>query len=567
MFRLRQALRIVVAYGCAALLTAAQAAERKLQVENCEALRGLQLGTATVRSSEWFAGGNYRTAGGAAIAKLPPFCRALLTASPSPVSNITVEIWLPSEEVWNGKLLGTGNGGFAGSIETNALAGAVKQGYVGANTDMGTFPASIVPNGYDAGTGRPEMVKDWGFRSTHEMTVAAKSLIRSYYKRSQTRSYFVGCSTGGHQGLSEAQRYPEDYDGIIAGAAGHNRTHLHATFLRHFQITQKLSPLFAGMKTDLVIKAVRQACAGKDGGAPGDEYLNNPAACGFEPKQLACSAGKESDTCLSALEVEALEAIYDGVRNPRTKELIYPGWAKGAEAPFLFGLSRSPAATKTGPGDGLFRWVFGPQWDARTFDFDRDMSVADAQLGPIVNSIDADLSAFAKRGGKLIMFHGWADMIVSPYDSIVYFDRINGVEKAAGASALVKTPSAFSRLFMVPGLGHCGGGAGATEFGQNSIANRSPMLDVQPDPNRNILSALDRWVESDVAPERLLAVKSGTAGAQLIERPICSYPKAALYDGKGDPKLASSYACAEAPIGNIEFPGLKYTRPQSRQIR
>jgi feruloyl esterase len=357
-FQLSRSMHVI-----AVALIVTHAASGLPKSETCQDLRGFASGSATVRSSVWFAGGNYRNGfNSPPIANVPPFCRAIVTSSPASGSNITIEVWLPDESVWNGKLLASGNGGFGGSIRTDSLMAAVKRNYVAANTDMGTFPASLLPNtGYDAGIGHPEMVKDWGYRSTHEMTLVAKALIRKYYSRGQSRSYFIGCSTGGHQALSEAQRYPDDYDAIIAGAAGHNRTHLHASFLQRFQAAQSAAPLFSAEKAALVSRTVIEQCAGKHGGAPGDSFLSNPAACEFNPSTLLCRATAGETSCLTTAEVNALQTMYDGTRNPLTHELIYPGWAKGTEAVVVNAMQRRPEPTKTGSADGVFRWVFGPQ--------------------------------------------------------------------------------------------------------------------------------------------------------------------------------------------------------------
>ncbi len=525
--------------------------------ENCEDLRGVHVGSAVARSAAWVPAGPFKQPSGPSLS-FPSFCLVILTSSAGPDSIITIEVFLPSQDAWNGKLLATGNANFGGSISVDWLmVPALARHYVTASTDMGTFPATLMPSTFDAGIGHPEMVKDWGYRSTHGMTVVAKALIEKYYGRRESRAYFIGCSTGGGQALTEAQRYPEDYDGIIAGAASGDRTHDFASYVQRFQEVQSFAPLFSKEKETLLSKTLLATCAGKDGGAPGDQFLNNPAACDFKPSQLLCTPEQKGDSCLTEAEVKALETMYDGTRNSRTGELIYPGWAKGTETQVTLGqLERTPMPSKTASLDGLFRWTFGPQWDARTFDFDKDMDKADAEIGPIVNAVNADLSAFAKRGGKLIMFHGWLDPVVNPYESILYFDRINGVDQASDAQRLLRAPSAFSRLFMAPGVNHCrnAGSLGPDFFGKDA------MPDGPPNPEKDIVAALDLWVEKGVAPEQLTAAKLGTDGKPQSERPLCSYPKVAKYNGTGDPKLASSFTCSEAPIGRIEFPASKYLK-------
>ena len=550
--RLRSTLALTAALcGYATCSAADTAADQAVTV--CQDLRGHVFGNASVRTAIPIKEGSFLGPDMKPYPKLPNFCRVVLTASPASVSSITIEVWLPSSQVWNGKLLATGNGGFGGTIRYESLAGAVQRDYVAANTDMGTYPAgSLANNQYDAGIDHPEMVKDWGYRASHEMTLAAKALVNEYYGHQPSRSYFMGCSTGGHQALMEAQRFPYDYDGIIAGAPGNNRTHLHAAFLLDLQAARAYAPIFSPAKVALFSKAIVATCGQKDGGAPGDDYLTNPAVCDFEPRKLLCSAGQSGDSCLSANEVKVLEMLYDGTRNPRTHGLIYPAWAKGDEFLAMYMLQAPRPDPKLRGADGVFRWVFGADWDAGKFDFDHDMATVDAKLGPVVNALNPDLSQFTRHGGKLIMFHGWADPIVSPFDSIVYFDRINGLDSSAKAESMV--PSSFSRLFMVPGMSHCQGGPGSDTFGQGAPP------DGPPNPGKDIVSELDKWVETGVPPEQIVASKKASDGAVLAERLLCPYPKIAQYNGTGDPKMAASFNCVEAPVGNIEFPATEYLR-------
>jgi feruloyl esterase len=404
--------------------------------------------------------------------------------------------------------------------------------------------------GYDAGTGNPEMIADWGYRSTHEMTLAAKSVIAKYYGRGASQSYFNGCSTGGHQALSEAQRHPEDYDGIIAGAPGHNRTHLHIAFLDRVEQVTADAQILSREKASLVSSAILAACGGKDGGAPGDTFLTNPAVCSFNPRDLLCAPGTAGDSCLSEREVVVASKRFTGTRNRKTNELIYPPF--GIDGPVLGG-GRPNLNPKDG-ADAIPRWVFGAQWDATTFDFDMDVAAIDVKIGPVVNAMDADLKRFTQHGGKLILFHGWSDQIVSPSDSIVYFDRINGIAASSGDREPNRPGSAFSRLFMAPGVGHCQGGGGPDSFGQASA------VAAIGDPAQDIIAALDRWVVSGTAPEEIVASKIGQQGTVLAARPLCAYPKVAKYKGQGDPNSAASFACVTAPEGRIEFPAPRYLK-------
>ncbi|MBL8550226.1 MAG: tannase/feruloyl esterase family alpha/beta hydrolase [Hyphomonadaceae bacterium] len=511
---------------------------------SCSDLRGARMGNAEVRAVQRVNAGAFTAPNAQPIEGMPAFCRVTLTARPSPQSNVTIEVWLPEREAWNGRLLGTGNGGFGGLIWFHALAGGVKRGYATAHTDLGTFPAGLVESGYDVGIGQPEMVRDWGRRATHEMTLAARAVIELYYAAPPRRAYFAGCSTGGHQALSEAQFFPEDYDAILAGAPGHNRTHLHAEFTRLFQSIARDPSVFATPERAAIVReALLAACGrGRDGGAPGDAFLNNPGACAFSPRRLLCAAGQDQATCLSGAEVAALEEVYAGARNPRTNEVFYSAWPFGAEAALrINGTPRSDPSV--GRADGLLRWVMGARWDARTFDRDADLARIDAALGPDINALNANLSAFAARGGKLILYHGWDDPIVSALDTIAYVHRVRSE---------TPNPDSFMRLFMAPGVSHCAGGPGPDLFG-----GQNGSLDPN-DPERDVLAALDRWVESGRAPERVIAAKRGQDGAVTMTRPLCAYPRVARYVGRGDPNAAESFTCVRAREPRFAPPAPRY---------
>jgi feruloyl esterase len=513
----------------------------------CGDLRGAQIGNAQVRAAIRVAAGTFSAPNGQHLEAIPAFCRAVLTARPSPQSNITIEVWLPERAAWNSRLLGTGNGGFGGSIGYHALAGGVRRGYATANTDLGTFPSGLVPEAsYDVGVGQPEMVRDWGRRATHEMTLAAKALTEQFYGVRPSRSYFTGCSTGGHQALSEAQFFPEDYDGVLAGAPGHNRTHLHAEFARLFQIVARDPRVFASPeRLALVREALLASCGrGRDGGAPGDAFLNNPGACDFRPRLLLCRQGQETAKCLTASEVAALDEVYGGARNPRTQEVFYSPWPFGAE-PAL----RINGAPRAEPGaaraDGVLRWIMGARWDARTFDRDADLARIDQALGPEINALNANLSAFATRGGKLILYHGLDDPIVSALDTIGYVRRMKSETVHADG---------FARLFMAPGVHHCAGGSGPDLFGGQAGSVASD------DPGHDLLAALVRWVEKGAAPESVIASRREADGAIAMSRPLCAYPRVARFDGRGDPKVAASFSCVRAREAQFELPAATYRR-------
>lgn len=526
----------------------------------CRALgRGTQIGDSIVLDAQPVAAGSFTDPDRQAYKDLPAFCRITASARPSEASNIVIEIWLPDSERWNGKMLATGNGGFAGAVRYSALAGGLRRGYATANTDMGTYPAALPGIGYNAGNGRPEIVKDWGYRATHEMALLTKQVVARYYARKARRAYYAGCSTGGHQGLTEAQQFPDDFDAILAGAPGHNRTHLHTMFT-NLTINGAARPgaTFTPAQFGAWSKAMLHACVGKDGGAPTDTFLTDPTQCTIQPSALICKAGDDPATCLSKAQADALASVYDGTRNPRNGKLIYPGAVRGTEGMLAFAFTDPEFASKPVSAD-LSRWVFGPQWNARSFNFDSDMARVDEALAPYVNALDTDLSRFAAHGGKLILFHGWADIVVSPLDTIMYYDRL----KAAGMDK-----DRFARLFMAPGMSHCAGGAGPDMFGQGAEFPGA-------DPEHNLLAALDRWVESGEAPDQVIARKfegaplttadALLAAKPIAARPLCAYPQIARYNGHGDPASASSFTCTPAPGAHYELPAPEYLRVYPRK--
>jgi feruloyl esterase len=517
----------------------------------CETMgNGSRFGNATVVFAQEVPAGDYSGQDGTKIAGLPAFCRIFAVASPHPSSRILIEVWMPAVDKWNGKLLGTGNGGAAGKISPGSLAGGLRRGYASVTTDLGSYPAGQPGVGFNFGDGRPEAVRDWAFRATHEMTVLAKDVVLRYYGRSASKSYFVGCSTGGHQALSEAQKYPDDYDGIIAGAPAHNRTRLHIRFaaLRQLGMQQGAaipSPLLAAWQ-----QSILKACGGRDGGAPGDKFLTNPLQCTISPRQLACRKGESGDSCLSATQVGALEKIYSGTRNPRTGELIYFGDVPGSETQLMAVYGDTPLSRDF----NITHWTLPPDRPSASFDFDRDMKTMDDSLAVEVNAMDTDLSRFAARGGKLIIHHGWADGLITATDSLDYYQRLHAVGE---------DKASFARLFMVPGMGHCAGG-GIGFFGQ---AAELPQ-DKDATPETDLLLALDRWSETGDAPDVIFGrqsllpvpVKPGDEGRRIGQRPICAFPRVARYDGKGNPDAAASFTCVKAPAPKYERPAAAYLR-------
>lgn len=491
----------------------------------CDSLTSLTLAHGRVTLAASVPAGSFLPPGASKpLTNLPAFCRVAATLTPTSDSDITFEVWMPASG-WNGRFHGVGNGGFAGTISYAALADAITRGDASASTDTGH-----ATSGGSFGMGHPEKIADWGYRSIHVMTDAAKAIVRTFYGSAARHSYFTGCSTGGHQALVEAQRYPTDYDGIVAGDHGANRTHLHASFVWTLAATQKdPGGAIPASKFPAIHKAVLAACDALDGVADG--FLTDPRRCRFDPAALACSgADADGPGCLTRPQVDALKKLYNGMRNPRTGELLYPGATVGSEL-MPNSLWTDTALSFPNFGDLFTFWVFeDPNWNWRTFDFDKDMAKTDAKLAASVVALDPDLNAFAARGGKLLLYHGWDDTRVSPFDSINYFDSVaafvdRGKRSTPAASyseaALTKTRK-FARLFMVPGMGHCSGGPGPTSF--------------------DALSAVEQWVEHGTAPERVVAAHKED-GATRMTRPLCPYPQEAVYTGRGDTNDAANFAC------------------------
>ena len=518
----------------------------------CESMgNGTRIGNTTIVLAEAIPAGDYSAADGLKLTGLPEFCRVYAVASPHPSSRILIEIWLPAADQWNGKLLGTGNGGAAGKIPTVSLAGGLRRGFATVTTDMGSYPAGQPGIGFNFGDGRPEAVWDWAFRATHEMTVFAKDVVLRFYDRPAKKAYFVGCSTGGHQALTEAQRYPEDYDGIIAGAPAHNRTRLHIRFAALRKLGMQEGAAIPAALLSKWQQAILETCVGRDGGAPSDRFLTNPLECKVSPRQLVCTADATPDSCLTDPQVSALESIYSGTRNPRTGELIYFGDVRGSESQLMAVYGDTPLSRDF----NLTHWTLPPDRESESFDFDRDMIDMDDALAAEVNAMDPDLSRFASRGGKLIIYHGWADGLITATDSLDYYEQL----RADG-----RDKSTFARLFMVPGLAHCAFGPGIGVFGQAvELAQRSDAT-----PDNDVLLALDLWSETGEAPDVLLGRltaptsigKPGPRDEGFGMRPICAYPKTARYDGKGDPDIPSSFACVKDPAPTYERPASIYMR-------
>ena len=494
---------------------------------SCESLRELKLPNTTITLAEAVAAGGFtKPPGGAAFAKLPAFCRVAGVIRPTSDSEIRFEVWMPAEG-WNGRFHGIGNGGFAGSISYPGLAGALGRGYATASTDTGH-------TGGDASwaLGHPEKIVDYGHRAVHEMTVKAKAVIAAYYGGGPKRSYFSSCSNGGRQALMEAQRYPDDYDGIIAGAPANDFTRILAGFAWNMQVTMLDSASYiAPAKLKAIEAASLASCDARDGVADG--VLDDPTKCGFDPAVLRCK-GAENDECLTDRQIEALRKIYAGPKNAKGRQVM-AGFVPGAETGpggwtgWITGTSPTKALQYFFSTQAFMNMVHNnPAWDYKSFRLDEDGALADAKLAPVLNATDPDLRPFQARGGKLILYHGWNDAALPAGNTINYY---KGVVAKLGA----RRTNAFVRLFMVPGMQHCGGGPGPNQFGATV---GGPVTD----PEHDMTLALKKWVEDGRLPDRITATRRLSPAATRT-RPLCPYPQVARYKGSGSTDDAANFSC------------------------
>lgn len=500
----------------------AQQAESGLATA-CGALTDLKVMNSDRASSTYVLSAATVEAGGG----LPAYCRVRGTVLPA----IHFELRLPLDG-WNGGFHMAGCGGYCGDVDAdrtgfiNAVNYALTRGYAVAATDSGHWGASIVDGRWAYNDRRAEV--DWAERAVTETTRVGKAVTQAFYGKEAERSYFQGCSTGGRQALMAALKTPEAFDGIIAGAPALDYTGLVATQFAWW-VQANTGPdgkdILTPAKVELVRGAVYEACDGIDGLEDG--LIADPRRCDWQPASLRCNAG-ESDSCLTDAEVATLNAWYGGAKAPDGTQL-YPGGLPLGSEPYwwLWLTGNDKGGGRLIPlfaRDFLRYMAFqedpGDSYSVADFDFASDPARLDFMSG-IYNSDDPDLTAFKEAGGKLLMFHGWADAIVTPFKTIDYYGQVT--ETMGGPEAT----DDFLRLFMVPGMDHCGVLANGPGIGQNGL-----------DP----LTALETWVEEGEAPERLLATKTDTEGKTLWTRPLCPHPQEAVLTG-ADPTKAESFTC------------------------
>jgi feruloyl esterase len=441
-----------------------------------------------------------------ALKKLPAFCRVAAILKPTSDSDIKVEIWMP-ESNWNGKYEAVGNGGWAGTITYANMTEALANGYATSGTDTGHIGGSG-----SFALGHPEKLIDFAWRSEHEMTIKAKAAIKAFYGDAPKLSYWVGCSSGGKQGLKEAQNFPDDFDGIVAGAPVLNWTHrsIEALWVALAALKDAASYIPAE-KYPLIHQAAIAACDERDGLR--DNLIADPEGCRFDPAILECK-DEDGPRCLTRPQVEAVRKIYSPAVNPRTGEQLSPRFEPGSELGWR-AIAGGPAPF--GPANDHFKYVVfrNPDWDWRTFNLDSDSSLADRIDNGTINA-SADLKRFVARRGKLILYHGWTDTNITPQATVEYFQKIT--TQLGGPAETAQSV----RLFMIPGMNHCGGGEGPNVF--------------------SMPAALERWVEEGKAPDQILATHV-TFGKVDRTRPLCPYPQTARYKGTGDPNDAASFVC------------------------
>jgi Tannase and feruloyl esterase len=535
---------VLAAVGAALMSGGAYGQEVPSGTQPCEGLSKLELPGAKIVSAQTVAVGAFTPpsnmspwiVGDPSFYKaLPAFCRVVVEAKPSADSSIKIEVWMPlngmKEGVWNGKLQGQGNGGFAGEIGYHGLGSAVQQGYATVDTDTGH-----AAGGTDASwaLGHPEKVADFGYRGIHEMTRVAKVMVKAFYGKDPQHSYFGGCSNGGRQALMEAQRFPEDYDGILAGAPANFFTHLLTKALADAQATTlDAASYIPSSKLPAIARAVNAACDALDGVADG--IVNDPRKCHFDPAMMLCKEG-DSEKCLTAAQVTTLKKLYEGP-NDGNGIKIFPGYLPGAEegrggwATWITGAAPGKSLLFAFSGGYFSNMVYEKaDWNYKDARVEQAMKAADEKTAQSLNATEANLVAFKARGGKLILYHGWNDPAISALNTVNYYNDV--INRMRG-----QEPEAFVRLYMVPGMQHCSGGAGPDSFGQGGGAK---------DAQHNVAVALEEWVEKGIAPNAIVATKhegGDPAKGAKMTRPLCPYPQIAKYKGKGDTNDAASFVC------------------------
>ena len=498
---------------------------------SCAALAGKSLGgNATVASAQYNPAGATIGRTKTALA----FCRITGVAAPTSDSHIGFELWLPPASSWNGKYQQEGSGSSAGSIGTAAMATALAAGYATLATDNGHVTDPSAPNGANEqgwALGHPEKMIDFAWRAVHVSAVAAKAIVESFYGRKAAEAYFVGCSTGGRQALMEASRFPEDFNGILAGAPAWHWTNQMVNATWNSEAALKDPSAITDASVAILHKAVLDACDALDGVKDG--VISDPRRCAFDPKSIQCKTG-QTDQCLTPAQVDAATRIYDGAHKSDGSR-IFQGMARGSELnwPRIW----------AGPYPGGSSWDFwrysvyqDKSFTNTAFDFDKDTDkvlnakLLDTTFSAAYNATP-DLAAFERHGGKLILYHGWADQQISPFASVDFTNQMVGKMGKAKADT-------FYRMYMLPGIYHCSGGPGVGNIGDSSAA-------AAHDPQHDLVEAIDAWVTKKQAPSVLIGTHLDENGKADRTRPLCPYPQEAAYKGAGDSNDARNFVCRD----------------------
>lgn len=525
-----------IAFALVALTGCARSLPADEETAACQALQGRALGAGVIKRAEAVAPGQKLSLAGAKAEPSVPFgfCRIEVTLSAEPGSEIQSAYWLPVKTAWNGKFFGIGNGGFGGVIMESQMFPALRNGYAVGATDLGhpaSFPKTLAPMNAKWAYKQPAKLIDWAHRANHLTAEAGKEVLIAYFGQKPKRAYFHGCSDGGREALMEAGRYPQDYDGIIAGAPAAAFTDLLTQ--AQWNSGQAEPTNLTEEKLRRLHEAVLDRCDALDGAKDG--LIENPGACRFDPEVLQCKAGDDGKRCLAKVEVEAVRAIYQGPRTRDGQQMrgfsygseYVTGWSlwiTGPELPMVGTVKRMTGGSML--STDFFRWMVhaDPDWGREKFDFDKDLAAARQKLATTINSHELDLSPFFSRGNKLLLYHGWSDAALPAANTVDYYEKLRNRHG--------DTATQQSRLFMAPGMGHCMGGPGPSFF--------------------DAVGALDRWVEGGAAPEQLLATKYAEdeagllnpAGAKVLRtRPLCAWPRQARWNGKGSLDAAENFSC------------------------
>jgi len=500
-----------------------------IRASDCDSLKSLKLENTSITLAEEVTSGTLTIMESRpSINGLPLFCRVTGILRPTPDSAIRFEIWLPAQN-WNGRLLGAGNGGFAGSIGYDELASYLKRNFTVAGSDAGhQGNATDATWAYQ----HPEKVKDFGWRAVHLTRLRAGEIIAAYYGKHENKAYFDSCSDGGREALMEAQRFPTDYDGILAGAPANAWSGMLGAGVIAVQARQSdPRAYFSDLKLPAIQKASLAACDALDGVKDG--ILNDPSKCHFDPNVLLCN-GEETPDCLTRAQVKTLALLYSGQRDHSGK-LIFPGFTAGDEMGWReWVIGQDPtSASSLHYLENYFRYMVtgDPKWSALSADPETSLRESREKEAANLDATAPDLSRFSSHGGKLILYHGWDDQAISPWNTVTYY---KDVRQKMGDTA------SFLRLYMAPGVEHCAGGPGPSFFGQFGLQTaKGPMY--------GLFDSLVNWVEKGAPEDKITATKYGPGEngtpKVIMTRPLCAYPAVAKYSGSGDTNDAANFTC------------------------